>query len=96
MRWLTDPLTEKVWYLNFRYQMSFSTSTHEPGFHPAASDRIEPYVWRIAGVVILGMIMSILDTTIVNVALHTLGHDLHSTVRRSSGWSPVICCRWPP
>jgi len=47
---------------------------------PAASDRIEPYVWRIAGVVILGMLMSILDTTIVNVALHTLGHDLHSSI----------------
>src|ERR1017187_7567101 len=47
---------------------------------PAASDRIEPYVWKIAGVVILGMIMSILDTTIVNVALHTLGHDLHSSL----------------
>src|SRR4029077_16046913 len=27
-----------------------------------------------------GMIMSILDTTIVNVALHTLGHDLHSPI----------------
>jgi EmrB/QacA subfamily drug resistance transporter len=49
-------------------------------FDPAASDRIEPYVWKIAGVVILGMIMSILDTTIVNVALHTLKHDLHSTI----------------
>ena len=45
---------------------------------PSASDRIEPFVWRIAGVVILGMIMSILDTTIVNVALDTLGRDLHS------------------
>src|SRR5947207_15880438 len=45
-----------------------------------ASERIEPYVWRIAGVVILGMIMSILDTTIVNVALRTLGRDLHSSV----------------
>jgi EmrB/QacA subfamily drug resistance transporter len=47
---------------------------------PAATDKIEPYVWKIAGVVILGMIMSILDTTIVNVALDTLGHDLHSTL----------------
>ena len=37
-------------------------------------------MWKIAGVVILGMVMSILDTTIVNVALDTLGHDLHSTV----------------
>jgi EmrB/QacA subfamily drug resistance transporter len=50
------------------------------GHGPAADDRIEPYVWKIAGVVILGMIMSILDTTIVNVALHTLGRDLHSSV----------------
>ena len=52
----------------------------EAGFHPEAADRIEPYVWKIAGVVILGMIMSILDTTIVNVALRTLGHDLHSSI----------------
>jgi EmrB/QacA subfamily drug resistance transporter len=47
---------------------------------PDASDHVEPYVWKIAGVVILGMIMSILDTTIVNVALRTLGHDLHSSL----------------
>ncbi len=57
-----------------------SAPTIETGHGPAASDRIEPYVWRIAGVVILGMIMSILDTTIVNVALRTLGHDLHSSI----------------
>jgi EmrB/QacA subfamily drug resistance transporter len=44
------------------------------------SDRIEPYVWKIAGVVILGMTMSILDTTIVNVALDTLGRELHTTL----------------
>ena len=60
--------------------MSSAPPTSDPGFHPDASDRIEPYVWKIAGVVILGMIMSILDTTIVNVALHTLGNDLHSTI----------------
>jgi EmrB/QacA subfamily drug resistance transporter len=47
---------------------------------PAASDRIERHVWIVAGVVILGMIMSILDTTIVNVALDTLGRDLHSPI----------------
>jgi EmrB/QacA subfamily drug resistance transporter len=57
-----------------------SPGTSEAAFSPAASDRIEPYVWKIAGVVILGMIMSILDTTIVNVALRTLGHDLHSSI----------------
>ncbi len=50
----------------------------EPDFNPAASDHIERHVWVISGVVILGMMMSILDTTIVNVALRTLSHDLHS------------------
>jgi EmrB/QacA subfamily drug resistance transporter len=59
---------------------SSPTATLDPDFHPEASDRIEPYVWKIAGVVILGMIMSILDTTIVNVALHTLRSDLHSSI----------------
>jgi EmrB/QacA subfamily drug resistance transporter len=45
-----------------------------------ASDRIDAYVWRISAVVILGSIMSILDTTIVNVALDTLARELHSTI----------------
>jgi EmrB/QacA subfamily drug resistance transporter len=51
-----------------------------PAASPAAGDRIEAHVWRIAGVVILGMIMSILDTTIVNVALPTLSRELHSSI----------------
>ncbi len=42
------------------------------------TDRIEPHVWRIAAVVVIGAILSILDTTIVNVALDTLSRDLHS------------------
>jgi EmrB/QacA subfamily drug resistance transporter len=42
--------------------------------------KIERHVWVISGVVILGMIMSILDTTIVNVALDTLSRDLHSPI----------------
>src|SRR3982074_2050159 len=42
--------------------------------------RIEPHVWRIAIVVILGAIMSVLDTTIVNVALDTLSKDLHTSL----------------
>jgi EmrB/QacA subfamily drug resistance transporter len=44
------------------------------------SSRIEPHVWRIAIVVILGAIMSVLDTTIVNVALQTLSRDLHTSL----------------
>ncbi|MEA2437572.1 MAG: hypothetical protein QOF65_2128, partial [Thermoleophilaceae bacterium] len=48
--------------------------------HPAAADRIEPWVWRIAGIVIVGSIMSILDTTIVNVALDRLSRELHTSI----------------
>lgn len=44
------------------------------------ADRIDAYVWRISAVVIVGSIMSILDTTIVNVALATLQRDLHSSI----------------
>ncbi|MEA2465964.1 MAG: hypothetical protein QOJ57_90 [Thermoleophilaceae bacterium] len=43
-------------------------------------NRIEPHVRRIAVVVILGAIMSVLDTTIVNVALDTLSRDLHTSL----------------
>jgi EmrB/QacA subfamily drug resistance transporter len=43
-------------------------------------NRIDAYVWRISAVVIIGSIMSILDTTIVNVALDTLGRELHATI----------------
>lgn len=43
-------------------------------------DRIPPYVWRLSAVVLLGSIMSILDTTIVNVALQTLKEDLHTSI----------------
>jgi EmrB/QacA subfamily drug resistance transporter len=46
----------------------------------STSDRIDAYVWRISAVVIVGSIMSILDTTIVNVALATLSRELHATI----------------
>jgi EmrB/QacA subfamily drug resistance transporter len=41
---------------------------------------IEPHVLRVASVVVLGIIMSVLDTTIVNVALHDLSGDLHASI----------------
>ena len=43
-------------------------------------DAIESHVWQISAVVVLGSIMSILDTTIVNVALDTLHVKLHSPI----------------
>ncbi len=47
---------------------------------PDADDVLSPELRRIASVVILGSIMSILDTTIVAVALDTLGKDFHVSV----------------
>src|SRR5689334_22839830 len=46
----------------------------------STGSKIEAHVWRIAAVVVLGTIMSVLDTTIVNVALDTLGRDLNASV----------------
>src|SRR5579863_2062980 len=43
-------------------------------------DKISPHVWRVSLVVVIGSIMSILDTTIVNVALATLSRELHATI----------------
>ena len=39
-------------------------------------DRLSREVYVVAGVVIVGVIMSILDTTIVNVALEALAREL--------------------
>jgi EmrB/QacA subfamily drug resistance transporter len=49
---------------------------------PSRSDspRLEPHVVRIAVVIVLGAIMSILDTTIVNVALRSLSTELHTSL----------------
>jgi EmrB/QacA subfamily drug resistance transporter len=47
---------------------------------PTDSSKIERHVWIISGVAMLGAVMSILDTTIVNVSLATLGHQFHDTL----------------
>ncbi len=41
-------------------------------------EKLDGKIIAIASVVVIGAIMSILDTTIVNVALATLGRDLHA------------------
>jgi EmrB/QacA subfamily drug resistance transporter len=46
----------------------------------ALDDRIDRRTLLISLVVLIGSLMSILDTTIVNVALATLARDLHSTI----------------
>ncbi len=47
---------------------------------PATAFRLTPELRRTSTVVVLGSIMSILDTTIVAVALATLGRDFHVSV----------------
>ena len=47
---------------------------------PSNAFTLTPEVRRTSTVVVLGSIMSILDTTIVAVALATLGRDFHVSV----------------
>ena len=56
-----------------------TSSSAAPGSEVRAP-RIEPHVMRVAIVVILGAIMSVLDTTIVNVALNDLSSDLNTSL----------------
>ena len=42
--------------------------------------RIDPLVWRVAGVVLFGPMMISLDSTIVNVSLSRLGQELHASL----------------
>jgi EmrB/QacA subfamily drug resistance transporter len=45
---------------------------------PAADDRLDRATLAVAGVVVLGAIMSILDVTVVNVAIKTLSTDFQT------------------
>jgi EmrB/QacA subfamily drug resistance transporter len=44
---------------------------------PASGERVDPRVWKISCVVLLGPLITSLDSTVVNVSLSTLGHELH-------------------
>lgn len=54
------------------------TTPTTPGA-PAASDKLDAAVLKIAGVVVLGAIMSILDVTVVSVALPTFMQEFDAT-----------------
>jgi len=47
---------------------------------PGEADRLNPAVWKIIAVVVLGPFLSQLDATIVNVSLASLAVQLHSTL----------------
>jgi EmrB/QacA subfamily drug resistance transporter len=53
------------------------------GFEP--SDKLDPKVWRVIGVVLLGPLMAQMDSTIVNVSLSSIRESLHATIA-SAQW----------
>src|ERR1700734_1611064 len=44
------------------------------------SDRLDPRVWKITSVAVIGSFLSQLDATVVNVSLSTLAVELHSSL----------------
>ncbi len=54
---------------------SSPSPTPAAGAQPAADDRLDRGVLLVASVVVVGAIMSILDVTVVNVAINTLARE---------------------
>jgi EmrB/QacA subfamily drug resistance transporter len=55
-------------------------AANPPAAQPPAPGVLSREILALAAVVVLGAIMTILDATIVNVALPTLGQDLHTSI----------------
>lgn len=65
-----------------------TTVQHAPARHDGDS-ALTPEILRLAAVVVLGAIMTVLDATIVNVALPTLGRDFHTSIAAIQ-WVPTV------
>ena len=61
----------------------------QAGGADAAGGVLTPELLSLAAVVVLGSIMTILDATIVNVALPTLGRDFHTSIATIQ-WIPTV------
>ncbi|BCJ47655.1 hypothetical protein GCM10010168_20130 [Actinoplanes ianthinogenes] len=57
------------------------------------TDRIPAHVWRIAGVVVFGAVMGMLDTSLVNIGLRTIGTDLGAPLPTVQWVASAYC--WP-
>ena len=63
-----------------QYPLPVTSTQTQPGeIQPDASDKLDKNVLVIAGVVVLGAIMSILDITVVSVALETFQREFDAT-----------------
>jgi EmrB/QacA subfamily drug resistance transporter len=60
--------------------MTASRTEHRPGAAAGRSDGLGREIFVLAGVVVLGTIMTVLDLTIVNVAIPTLGSSLDTSI----------------
>jgi EmrB/QacA subfamily drug resistance transporter len=56
------------------------TATDAPKTAPQSREKLDSALVRLIVILLLGAIPSLLDTTIVNVAIDTIGRDLHTTV----------------
>jgi EmrB/QacA subfamily drug resistance transporter len=52
----------------------------EPASAPAPVDRLDPALLKLAGIVLVGAVAVQLDLTIINVAIDTLGRELHASL----------------
>ena len=43
-------------------------------------EKLDPRIWKILAVVLLGPFMTVLDSTVVNVSLSSLAKDLHTSI----------------
>src|ERR1700722_5896417 len=55
------------------------SSPHLPNTN-SQPDRLDPLVWKITAVAVLGSLMGQVDATVVNVSLSSLAVDLHSSL----------------
>jgi len=46
----------------------------------AATGQLDARVWRVVAVVFLGPLMTQLDSTVVNVSLSSISHDLQASI----------------
>ena len=46
----------------------------------SSSGHLDPKVWKVIAVVLLGPFMTQMDSTVVNVSLSTIGQDLHASI----------------
>ncbi len=51
-----------------------------PPTRPAAAEHLDSTVWKVAVVVFLGLLMTQLDATVVNVSLSTMRQELHASM----------------